>query len=207
MSKTIVLVCMFLSCAHLFAQDAKSRFDGHNWQAPYSLATDGWEIERFLIPIEFAPGIKYKGVEDVRFTKGWGDSTSNEYWSYAFLWYLDGKATINEQDIERNLAMYYDGLVGSNVEPRKIPAALVTPTKVSVRRIQTATGDVSTFSGTIWMIDYMQQKPIIMNCVVHHKFCDGQDKTFVFHEISPNPLTDAVWRSLDKLWSDFKCVK
>src|SRR5688500_9578120 len=161
MFKNLVLICLFLSWAGLFAQDAKPRFDGHNWQAPYSLATDGWEIERFLIPIEFAPGIKYKGVEDVRFTKGWGDSTSNEYWSYAFLWYLDGKVTINEKDIERNIATYYDGLIGSNVEPRKIPAAMIKPTKVSVRRIQTTKGDLSTFSGTIEMLDYMQQKPIV----------------------------------------------
>ena len=205
MLKSVLFVAILLQSYTLLAQDTKPAFDGHNWQAPYSLPMDGWGIERFLIPIEFAPGIKYSGVEDVRFTKGWGEATSNEYWSYAFLWYLDGKPVINERDVEKNLAMYYDGLIGRNVEPRKIPAALVKPTKVTVKKIATHKGDLSTFAGTIDMLDYMQQKPVTLNCIVHQKLCDGQNKTFVFHEISPKPITDAVWTALNKLWTDFDC--
>ncbi|HTE27943.1 hypothetical protein [Flavitalea sp.] len=205
MLKNVLLLVIFLPAYTLLAQDAKPAFDGHAWQAPYSLSMDGWGIERFLIPIEFAPGIKYSGIEDVRFTKGWGEATSNEYWSYAFLWYLDGKPVINERDVEKNLAMYYDGLIGRNVEPRKIPADLVKPTKVTVKKIATHKGDLSTFSGTIDMLDYMQQKPVTLNCIVHQKLCDGQNKTFVFHEISLRPLTDSVWTALNTLWTDFDC--
>jgi hypothetical protein len=205
MLKSCLVLLSLLSFHGLFAQDAKPAFDGHSWKAPYSLPIDGWGIERFLIPIEFAPGIKYSGIEDIRFTKGWGDSTSNEYWSYAFLWFLDGKPAISKSDIEKNLAMYYDGLIGRNIEPRKIPAELVKPTKVSVNKIATQKGDQSTFSGNIRMLDYMQQKPITLNCIVHLKLCDGQDKTFVFHEISSRPLTESVWTSLNNLWSDFDC--
>ena len=39
--------------------------------------------------------IKYSGVEDIRFAPGWGNAKSNEYWTYAFLWYLDGTVIIN----------------------------------------------------------------------------------------------------------------
>lgn len=205
MLKNTLILILLLQSQFLISQDAKPAFDGHNWQAPYSLSMDGWGIERFLIPIEFAPGIKYSGVEDVRFTKGWGEVTSNEYWSYAFLWYLDGKPVINQQDIEKNLAMYYDGLIGQNVEPRKIPRELVKPVKVTVKKIPTQNGDQSTYTGTIQMLDYMQQKPMTLNCIVHQKLCNGQNKTFVFHEISPRPLTDPVWTSLKKLWTDFDC--
>ncbi|RYG29243.1 MAG: hypothetical protein EOO01_38515, partial [Chitinophagaceae bacterium] len=159
MLKYLFILVFFVTCSSTFAQDSKPAFDGHNWQAPYALAMEGWGIERFRIPIEFAPGIKYNGIEDVRFTKGWGEVKSNEYWSYAFLWYLDGKPTINIPAIEKNLAMYYDGLIGQNVEQRKIPLALVKPTKVKVTKIATQNGDVATFSGTIEMLDYMQQNP------------------------------------------------
>jgi len=67
LKKFLLLLILFPSYS-LFAQDAKPAFDGHAWKAPYSLSMDGWEIERFLIPIQFAPGIKFSGVEDVRFT-------------------------------------------------------------------------------------------------------------------------------------------
>ena len=49
----------------------------------------GWNVERIPFPIDFAPGINYTGVEDLRFTPGWEDLTSEEHWSYAFLWWLD----------------------------------------------------------------------------------------------------------------------
>ena len=58
----------------LFLQGAgqDQPFDGHKWKAPYVLDTvKGWGIERFSIPIGFAPSIPYTGVEDIRFTPGW----------------------------------------------------------------------------------------------------------------------------------------
>ncbi|MHA4893016.1 hypothetical protein, partial [Enterococcus faecium] len=89
----------------------KVKFDGNKWEAPYTLNfPKGWDIERFLIPIAFAPEISYKGVEDIRFTPGWGKVQTDEYWTYAFLWYLDGKVKTNEKIIEDNLKAYYTGL-------------------------------------------------------------------------------------------------
>ena len=141
----------------------------------------------------------------MRFTKGWGDVKSDEYWSYAFLWFLDGKPDITTAILESNLNFYYEGLVGSNIEKRKIPAEKVFPAKVVVTKINTAAGDAGTFSGTVKMLDYMEQKPIVNNCIIHLKYCTGQDKTFLFYEISPQPATHPVWQSLNKLWTDFDC--
>jgi hypothetical protein len=60
-------------------------FDSHTWKPPYRFdIPKGWGVERFPIPIEFAPQVNYKGVEDVRFAPGWGDKTSEQYWSYTF---------------------------------------------------------------------------------------------------------------------------
>jgi hypothetical protein len=57
------------------------------WKPAYKLITpDGWTVERLPFPIEFAPQIPYKGVEELRFAPGWGDIKSDEHWTYAFLW-------------------------------------------------------------------------------------------------------------------------
>jgi hypothetical protein len=53
----------------------------------------------------------------------------------------------------------------------------------------------------------MQQKPIMLNCIVHLKTCKEQNKTYLFHEISPKPFDEAVWESLNQLWLDFTCDK
>ena len=50
---------------------------------------DNWRSERLSFPISFAPSLDYKGYEEVRFAKGWSKKDSDEFWTYAFVWYLD----------------------------------------------------------------------------------------------------------------------
>lgn len=203
MKKTLIIT-LCLTSLYCLAQDTKTEFDGKNWKAPYQLSIPtGWDIERFLIPIEFAPQIQYKGVEDIRFTSGWANVKSNEYWTYAFLWYLDGTYKINKNILENNLRAYYSGLVGRNIEPRKIPASKVIPVKTFVKQVTTSESDLKTFNGTIEMLDYMEQRPITLNCIVHVRPYKEKGKTFIFYELSPKPFPDSIWLKLNELWTDF----
>ncbi len=202
--KRLFIIILCLESLYCFAQDSAKEFDGKNWEAPYKLLIPkGWDVERFLIPIEFAPQIPYTGVEDIRFTEGWGNVKSNEYWTYAFLWYLDGSPVINKNIIENNLRAYYTGLVGRNIEPRKIPVSKVIPTKTFVKQVTTFKRDAKTFNGTIEMLDYMEQKPIILNCIIHVRPYKEKGKTLIFYELSPKPLSDSIWNSLNQLWTTF----
>lgn len=202
--KRLFIIILCLKSLYCFGQDLTKEFDGKNWEAPYQLSIPkGWDVERFLIPIEFAPQIPYTGVEDIRFTPGWGNVKSNQYWTYAFLWYLDGSPVINKNIIESNLRAYYTGLVGRNIEPRKIPVSRVIPTKTFVKQVKTLMRDTKTFNGTIKMLDYMEQRPITLNCIIHVRPYKEKGKTFIFYELSPKPLTDSIWLTLNQLWTDF----
>ena len=203
----ILIILIFSFCFVVcYGQESKTEFDGHKWAAPYELTIpQDWTIERFLIPISFAPQIPCKGIEDIRFTPAWAEVNSDEYWSYAFLWYLDGEITLDVKTIESNLRAYYTGLIGVN--GRNIPAQKILPVETSFKEAKKEQGDIKTYIGTIKMLDYMQQKPIVLNCKVHLKSCLGENKTFVFHELSPQLFSHRIWESLDKLWLDFKCVK
>jgi hypothetical protein len=165
----------------------------------------GWGTELFLIPISFAPQITYKGVEDIRFAPGWGKAGSNEYWTYCFLWALENNPAIDAGTIASNLKAYYTGLINSNIPKNKIPASGIFETVTAIEKIPTATGDIATFKGTIHMLDYMKQEPITLNSMVHLKSCPGQNTVYLFHQISPQPFTDSVWKSLDKIWAGFEC--
>lgn len=206
MKRFFLPILFLLSSIYAFSQEQKTDFDPEQWKPTYTLPLEGWGVERFLIPPDFAPKIAYKAVEDIRFTKGWGDSTSAEYWSYAFLWFIGGKVEVNESLIQQHLQWYYDGLIGRNVEPRKIPLSMLTPTIVTVTKNTNASaGDITTYTGTVKMLDYMRQKPMLLNLSIHYKICDGQDKTFLFHELSPQLTTHEVWKKMDALWEDFSC--
>jgi len=177
----IVVLFLFLKSS---GQNVNEEFDGKKWEAPYVLDTiKGWDVERFLIPISFAPSIPYKGVEDIRFTPGWAKKTTNEYWSYAFLWYLDGTVALEAKTIENNLKTYYTGLIKVNSDSSKIADKLF-PATSSIRPRTTEKEDLKTFEGSVTMLDYMSKQPITLNVVIHIRTCAGKDKTFVFHKIT-----------------------
>jgi len=204
--KTLATIILSLFVVAGYAQDKEPEFDGHKWEAPYLLPIPkGWTIERFLVPISFASQIPYKGVEDIRFSPGWGKVKSAEYWSYAFLWYLEGDIKIDSKIIGSNLEAYYTGLIGVN--GRNIPDDRLIPVVALIKEAKKDKVDLKTFVGTIKMVDYMALKPIVLNCKVHLKSCPGEDKTFIFYELSPQPLSHSIWLRLDKLWLDFKCKK
>ena len=205
--KNILFVVVLFIFFESFGQNPNEEFDGKKWEAPYVLDTiKGWDVERFLIPISFAPSIPYKGIEDIRFTPGWAKKTTNEYWSYAFLWYLDGTVTLDARTIENNLKAYYTGLIKVNSGSSKIADKLF-PVTSSIKSRTAEKKDLKTFEGSVTMLDYMSKQPVTLNVVIHVRSCAGKDKTFVFHEISPMPYSDDVWKRLHQLWVNFKCEK
>lgn len=207
MPRFFLISALLIVCLNSTAQTTPQPFDGKAWVAPYTLpAPKGWDIERFLIPANFAPTILYKGVEDIRFTPGWADAKSDEYWSYLFVWYLDKMPKTNAKILRKNLEAYYTGLVASNSKGRKIEKEKMLGVKASIKKTSTAAGDLKTFRGNIFMVDYMQQKPITLNCIVHLRSCPATGKAFIFYELSPKAFTEAVWQSLHKVLDGFSCI-
>lgn len=203
MKNILLLFCCLFSIA-TYAQLADSTFDARTWKPPYTLPSPpGWDAERFSVPPGFAPQIQHRGVEDIRFSPGWAKKDSSDYWSYAFLWYLNGLPTINKQSLTTDLQSYYTGLAKVNTDPKKIPAGGLIQAVAKIKKKRTAVGDHHTFSGTVYMTDYMTQQPLTLNCVIHLRRYEAKNKTIVFVELSPQPFKHNVWQSLHKLWTDF----
>jgi hypothetical protein len=201
----LLLTLLVIAC-HTKTKEPKTHFNPETFMPGYKFVVpENWTTERFGIPIEFAPSIPYVGIEELRFSPGWGDSTSEDYWTYSYLWYLDGKEKFSTKTMEENLEAYYTGLVGRNIERRKIPKEKLFPVKANFEMVKTYEGDLSTFKGSIAMLDYMAQQPIRLNCLIHVKECPGKNNTFVFYEISPHEPTHPIWNTLNNIWTEFQC--
>ncbi len=175
-------------------------YDPITWVAPYKLDIPlGWSTERFAFPFDFAPQIPYMGMEEIRFAPGWADGSSEEHWAYAFLWWLEGKPQLTAQKLAMHLQDYYTGLVGRNIASRKIPGEKLVPVKAELKTISAAPGDKATFTGTVTMLDYLTQKPMTLNVVIHWKDLHQADRSAVFFEISPRPRDHRIWTQLDAL--------
>ena len=183
-------------------------FNPQTYSPVYNLPVPaGWSREVFTLPPDFAKQIKFKGVEELRFFPGWGDEKTEDYWSYAFLWWLEGNQDIDASVLQDNLKILYSGLIERNIVQRRIPKEKLFPVEVKIHNIKTTAGDLKTFEGTVHMLDYMQQAPMILNLRIHIRDCIDKSHTSILLEISPKSFDHPNWQQLDKLYLGFDCVK
>ena len=105
------------------------------------------------------------------------------------------------------MRILYTGLLSRNIKPRKIPIEKIYPVDVKMKKVNTASGDIKTFEGTVNMLDYINQESMILNIVVHEKYCADKTHGFLLFEVSPKPFTHLNWVKLNKLNADFSCTK
>jgi len=188
---------------HIFSPSNPLTFVG-----PYTFgAPDGWRIERSAFPPPFAPGVRLRGVEEIRFPAGWGVAGSEEYWSLAYLFWLDAGQKIDAAVLQENIKSYYEGLIVTGGGPvrHNIPADKLLPTRVSIQKVKAEPDDGETYSGTVDMLDYMAMKPIRLNFMAHVKTCTDVKHFPVFLELSPKPFEDGIWVDLKRMKRNFKC--
>lgn len=196
-----------VDCIHWEKEKLKI-FNPQTYSPVYFLPVPkGWDVEKFALPPDFAKQISFKGVEELRFFPGWGDPKSEEHWSYAFLWSLDGKPDIDATVVQNNLKTLFSGLLGRNVEPRKIPKEKLFPVEVNIQNIKASPGDAKTFTGTVHMLNYITQTPMILNLRIHYKDCPDKTHTIILFEVSPKSPDHPNWKMLDQLNADFRCTK
>jgi hypothetical protein len=171
----------------------------------YHYAAPGnWDSEKFTFPIEFAPTIRYKGFEDIRFAPGWGNAGSNEKWQYTFLWWLDSSYTFTEKTLTQDIEAYYTGLTRQRAVADKLDMSLFTPAKAQVQKINTAKGDIGSYTATVSIFDaQVTKKPGILYIKIHVKDIKDKTKTMVLFEVAAAPFSSPVWQQADKINDDF----
>ncbi len=176
-----------------------------SWAPPYSFSIpDGWRAERVSLPPPFALRFGLKGMDDLRFPHGWRDPKSDEYWSFAYLLWLDGGQTVDIPVLQDNLKIYYEGLIANAVVRDRISADKLVPVQVKLKKMDAEGEDVETYTGTIGMLDYMAQKPMTLNCVVHMKRnCAGHIP--IIFELSPKEFDHPIWEGLRYMNDKFGC--
>ena len=176
------------------------------WTPPYKWGVpDGWRIELAVFPPPFSSHSDYTGMEDIRFPPGWGVAQSEEYWSVAYIFWLQTAPKMNVPALKKFVTQYYDGLIANAVRESSIPAGKVIPTTVELQPVKVEPDDLETYTGTVRILDYMAQQPILLNCMIHVKNCGGRAAVFI--EISPKPFAHAIWRDMEKLKVKFECME
>jgi hypothetical protein len=156
------------------------------------LVTD-WGKEFFHFPLHFAEEIPYKGVEEVVFPKNWIKPDSSDFWSYVFVWALDNKQNITVNELETNLKLYFDGLIGglSKVDQVKLTEAETHfQANVDPKDSVSFTGKLNIFDG------FATQEPIMLNARIYSSYCKEKDQLILLFRFSPQEFDHPIWDKL-----------
>ncbi|MBL4698883.1 MAG: SUMF1/EgtB/PvdO family nonheme iron enzyme [Phycisphaerales bacterium] len=176
-------------------------FTKNNPQLPVSnepdpISLEGWAEETFDLPPGFAPDLP-TGIESLLFAPGWRDPKSEDFWSYAFVMWVD-EPTPEAERVKELLAGYYDGLM-STFARKKYGHVSIKPAKITVER----TGP-NRFEAQMNLIDaFATFEPIDIRVVIE-TVADEDGHSLVCIQLSHQPKEHKIWRSLDAAIKDIQ---
>ena len=152
------------------------------------LVTDSiWSKEVFTFPIRFAQEINYKGIEEAQFPKGWSQKDSPNYWSYVFVWDVEGNQVNSEKELEADLKTYFDGLMNS-----KNTTSQFFKMESSI--------DLIKYTAKVSFFDNLRTKEnISLNVLVEKQYCKQKGKSIIVFRFSPKDFNNDVWNTLEKV--------
>ena len=150
------------------------------------LVTDStWIKEIFPFPIRFAPDINYKGIEEAQFPKGWSKKDGPNFWSYVFVWNIEGDKVNSKKELEADLKTYFDGLMGSQ------------DTKTHFTE-QEHSNNSTRYVGKVSFFDNLRSKTAIsLNVQVKKLYCQHENKSDIVFRFSPKEFDNEIWKTLN----------
>jgi len=152
------------------------------------LITDSiWTKETFTFPIRFAKNINYKGFEEAQFPKGWSSKESSNFWSYVFVWNIEGNQINSEKELEADLKSYFDGLMGSQ------------NTLTQCSRNENSIKNTS-YIGKVNFFDNLRTKQdVVLNVKIEKQYCKKTNKSLIVFRFSPKEFSHKVWNTLEEI--------
>lgn len=172
--------------------------------APFSLPTpEGWRTETIPFPLGFAPELDYTGLEELRFAPGMFSAGAEDYWTYAFVWWIPIDTDPGIERLQTDLEAYFFGLTrvvarGNGFDPGN-PTYEARLNAVDESESGRLRGRVLTFDA------FAARKPVELNARIENVRCEEQGRRALIFLLSPQSEGHAVWRSLETIRDGFRC--
>ncbi len=198
MNKYIILsFCFLLIAFNSFAQTENTNI----LEAPKD-----WKKESFTFPLDFAPKLDFTGIEEARFAPGWSDKTSDQFWTYSFAWYVDGKIDLTENKLEELTAIYFNGLTQVVGKSKGMKSADIT-NATAIFMDKKAVKGWQSFEGKVQLFDVFFSEQIIrLNAKVKALYCAQLDKHLVVFSFAPKAFDDKIWQVFEAVKTIQDCA-
>jgi len=171
---------------------------------PFTLPTpDGWRTETIPFPLGFATELDYTGLEELRFSPGMFTAGAEDYWTYAFVWWIPLATDPGAERLQGDLVAYFSGLTrvvarGNGFDPGN-PTYEATLRGIEGSSPGRLRGRVVTFDA------FTTRRAVELNVQVENHPCEKADHRALIFLLSPQAEDHAVWRSLEQIRDGFSC--
>ncbi|MCC1485075.1 hypothetical protein [Winogradskyella immobilis] len=180
-----IIVC-FSFCTTVNAQKEASLLNSPN----------DWRAETLNLPLSFAPELDYEGIEYVRFAKGWGNAASEEFWTYKFAWYLDVDPKLTTERLNKELKLYFDGLLNAVGKGKGLSKETIIPAKATIAYNK----ESASYLGNVTIFDVFFKEALqTLNVKITSSYCDITKKHIVYFEFSPQPYQHKLWETMNNI--------
>ncbi len=167
----------------------------------------GWKSETIPFPLDFAPELKHTGVEELRFMPGFFKPEAPDFWSYAFVWWLEDQPSIENAALGLELEQYFHGLCTA-VGAEKNQACERSTFKAlpNFKLVHPHPPQATRLLGAIKIIDpFITGKPITLQLQFRPYECVVYKRHSILFAFSPKPVGDPVWKELNDELDAFHC--
>ncbi len=165
-----------------------------------------WGGETIQLPPGFAPEMKLKGSEHIRFAPGMMNPASDTFFSYAFVFELEPMPELTEAVVKDEFLKYYRGLYKAvrkgnlpQVDPSTFTLELQRAESDATITLDDKNADMPVlYTGTLeWVEPFATKKPQTLNLDI--QTWTRNDRSFIFACVSPQATDAAIWKQLHKI--------
>lgn len=208
-----VLLCALIGLSgHLPADDQATASGGAAENLTFHTE---WKGERIELPPPFAPAMKLKGIEVIRFAPGMFDPKSDSFFSYALVFSVSQEQVLTEEIMQGEILTYYRGLAGAVLKSKgkEVDADKFT---LKLHQSKEATGTPEKVPGAVKFTEYTGQldwvEPFVTakSQVLHFEIQSWTDprtaRNYLFVCTSPKAIAEAdgTWKELRRIRRSFE---
>jgi membrane-associated protease RseP (regulator of RpoE activity) len=174
---------------------------------PFHYSVPGnWRLDpRFPFPLPWAPTITYKVFDDLAFAPGFDDVASPEYYSYLFVWWIEGGIP-NSVHLNADMIAYFQGLskqrgerLGFRPDASKITASFHEGGQTTL-----GSQPASFWSGNVTVYDTHGQV-VALSSEISATACPNSGHSLLYFAMSKEPRPAALWNQLDAVKRTIQC--
>lgn len=173
-------------------------------------APEDWAGETIAIPPGFAPGMKLRGMEHVRFAPGMMKPASDSFFCYAFVLELEPQPALTEAVVKEEFLKYYRGLCKAvlqgklpDVDPSEFTLELtLVKSDAEPSSDSKPANKLAVYTGTLdWVEPFATKKSQKLNLEI--QTWARNDHNYIFACVSPQARDAAIWKQLHAIRNDY----